>query len=435
MKQRRIDLSLEALLASEARLQRVLDGSEQGYWDWDLETDNFVVSEQFEAMQGFQLGERDLSPSNWSAVVHPTDLAKAKHSLALHLAGQTPYHDAEIRCWTKSGQWKYILTHGKVVKRDTNGKPLVISGTHTDISARKQADKKLQEQSELLDLAHDAIIVYNMRREIMFWNRGAERTYGWSHDEALNKNINQLLQTKFPQALAEIEQTVLRTGQWEGELEHATKDNSRIIVTSRWAVKRDEDNVPISIMEINRDITERQALLTKLELQARQDYLTGLNNRGYFMELAERELKKALRYGHHFTVLMLDIDHFKKINDSFGHKAGDLVLKSLAEIFRITLREGDIVGRVGGEEFVVLLPETNVDGAVTVAERIRHMVEMTPVSVSGSTIHFTVSIGGSEPTFQECTLDLLLNQADNALYQAKNSGRNRLCIGVSCRTD
>ncbi len=79
MKQRRIDTSLEALLASEARLQRVLDGSEQGYWDWDLETDNFVVSEQFEAMLGFQLGERDLSPSNWSAVVHPTDLAKAKH--------------------------------------------------------------------------------------------------------------------------------------------------------------------------------------------------------------------------------------------------------------------------------------------------------------------------------------------------------------------
>ena len=214
-----------------------------------------------------------------------------------------------------------------------------------------------------------------------------------------------------------------------------TKDNSRIIVTSRWAVKRDEDNVPISIMEINRDITERQALLTKLELQARQDYLTGLNNRGYFMELAERELKKALRYGHHFTVLMLDIDHFKKINDSFGHKAGDQVLKSLAEIFRITLREGDIVGRVGGEEFVVLLPETNVDGAVTVAERIRQTVETTTVSVSGSKIHFTVSIGGSEPTFQECTLDLLLNQADNMLYQAKNSGRNRLCIGVSCRTD
>ena len=150
MKQRRTDTTaLEALLASEARLQRVLDGSEQGYWDWDLETNNFVVSEQFETMLGFQLGERDLSPSNWSAIVHPVDLAKAKHSQELHLSGQTAYHDAEIRCWTKSGQWKHILTHGKVVKRDANGKPLVMSGTHTDISARKRADKKIQEQSEV----------------------------------------------------------------------------------------------------------------------------------------------------------------------------------------------------------------------------------------------------------------------------------------------
>ena len=293
------------------------------------------------------------------------------------------------------------------------------------------ADRKIQEQSELLDLAQDAIIVYNLNQEITFWNLGAERTYGWSAGEALNKNIGQLLQTKFPLPFVEIEQTVLRTGQWEGELEHTTKDSSRIIVASRWAVKRDEDNVPISIMEINRDITDRQALLTKLELQARQDYLTGLNNRGIFMELAERELKKTLRYGYPFTVLMLDIDRFKKINDSFGHKAGDLVLKTLAEVFRATLREGDTVGRVGGEELVVLLPETNADGAIAVAERIRSTVETMPVPVGDSTIKFTVSIGASKPIFQNCTLDILLGQADRALYQAKNEGRNRLCIGAS----
>lgn len=188
-------------------------------------------------------------------------------------------------------------------------------------------------------------------------------------------------------------------------------------------------------MEISRDITEHKALLTKLELQARQDYLTGLNNRGYFMELAEREIKKASRYGHNFTILMLDIDNFKLINDTYGHKAGDRVLVTLADIFRKTLRVVDIEGRIGGEEFAILLPETDREGAVIVAERLRSSVEDCEILLPSFDMPmcFTVSIGVSAPGSVDYNLDALLSQADDALYRAKHTGRNKVCVDLSYR--
>ncbi len=435
MKNKQMGEEALSLLESEARLKRVLDGSELGFWDWDLVHKQFIVSDRFESMLGYKPGEGNFSVENWAQHVHPDDLAKAIESINLHLAGQISCHQVELRCRTKSGEWKYILTHGKVVSRATDGTPLMMSGTHTDISERKLAEKQLHDQAELIELAHDAIIVRDMDYCVTFWNRGAERTYGWSHEEACNQKIHQLLQTQFPQPKEEIENILFRTGQWEGELQYTTKNGSQIVVASRWAVKRDENGRPVAIMEISRDITEHKALLTKLGLQARQDYLTGLNNRGYFMELAEREIKKASRYGHNFTILMLDIDNFKLINDTYGHKAGDRVLVTLADIFRKTLRVVDIEGRIGGEEFAILLPETDREGAVIVAERLRSSVEDCEILLPSFDMPmcFTVSIGISAPGSVDYNLDVLLSQADDALYRAKHTGRNKVCVDLSYR--
>ncbi|MDD2841402.1 MAG: diguanylate cyclase [Tolumonas sp.] len=430
MKNKKMGEEPLSLQESEARLKRVLEGSEQGFWDWELPSRQFIVSDRFETMLGYEPGEGDFSIDNWATHVHPDDLAKAIESINLHLAGKIPCHQVELRIRTKSGEWKYVLTHGKVVSWAEDGTPLMMSGTHTDITERKKAEKQVFEQAELLDLAHDAIIVLDINHIVTFWNRGAERTYGWSQEEVRDQDLHQLLETQFPQPLAEIEEILFRTGQWEGELEHVTKNGSRIVVASRWAVKRDENNRPIAIMEISRDMTERKALLTKLELQARQDYLTGLNNRGYFMELAEREIKKASRYGHNFSILMIDIDNFKIINDTYGHKSGDQVLITLADIFQKTLRVADIEGRIGGEEFAVFLPETDQESAAVVAERLRSSVENAEIPLHNGEVvmRFTISIGISTPTSADYNLYVLLSQADEALYCAKHAGRNKVCI-------
>jgi diguanylate cyclase (GGDEF)-like protein/PAS domain S-box-containing protein len=179
---------------------------------------------------------------------------------------------------------------------------------------------------------------------------------------------------------------------------------------------------------VMRDISERKRVEQELERQAQIDALTNLANRAHFMKLAEQELKRADRYGGPLTILMLDIDHFKKVNDTYGHECGDAVIRRFAELCRSSLRSHDIVGRVGGEEFAVMLPETDCTHARDVAELLRQRVEQTEVHARrGQVIRFTVSIGIACRTDVFHDLDALLAEADVALYRAKNSGRNRVC--------
>lgn len=173
---------------------------------------------------------------------------------------------------------------------------------------------------------------------------------------------------------------------------------------------------------------ENRYAYEELERRAYSDYLTGLANRRSFLEQAEIELSRVLRYGGNLSILMLDIDHFKQVNDTHGHKVGDLVLKKLSEICRSTLRDVDIIGRIGGEEFAVLLPETEGTQAKEVAERLRAAIDCNRISLdNGLPLHFSASLGVTTLCNKDINIDTLLNQADQALYQAKNSGRNRVC--------
>jgi diguanylate cyclase (GGDEF)-like protein/PAS domain S-box-containing protein len=178
-------------------------------------------------------------------------------------------------------------------------------------------------------------------------------------------------------------------------------------------------------------IEHRQAQ-EELKHRAHTDSLTGLANRGRFMELAELEMARSTRYGHPYAVLLLDIDHFKAINDMHGHKSGDAVLQALADVMRETLRGVDIIGRIGGEEFAVLLPETDISSASEVAERLRKAIAEAEIPAANQMpLHITVSIGVAPPLNQARQIDHVLRQADNALYQAKNSGRNRVCVAAA----
>jgi diguanylate cyclase (GGDEF)-like protein/PAS domain S-box-containing protein len=165
----------------------------------------------------------------------------------------------------------------------------------------------------------------------------------------------------------------------------------------------------------------------ELERRAYSDYLTGLANRRHFLELAESELARHLRYGRELSILMLDVDRFKQVNDTYGHKVGDLVLKNLSDVCRATLRNVDIVGRMGGEEFAVLLPETGSEHAMDAAERLRTAIAAAQVTLSGGLpLHSTASIGVATLSEKDADIDMLLNQADQALYRAKGEGRNRV---------
>ncbi|MFC4161308.1 sensor domain-containing diguanylate cyclase [Chitinimonas lacunae] len=181
------------------------------------------------------------------------------------------------------------------------------------------------------------------------------------------------------------------------------------------------------LIAVGIDVSERRALELELERQAQCDALTGLHNRGHFLQLAERELLRARRYGQGMALLMIDVDWFKSINDRFGHHIGDRALRTLADLCRQTLREVDAVGRLGGEEFAALLPNADINAAQAAAERLRASVEAGLLVLDdGHEIGFTISIGVAQLSEID-SLDSLLERADRGLYQAKRSGRNRVC--------
>lgn len=176
------------------------------------------------------------------------------------------------------------------------------------------------------------------------------------------------------------------------------------------------------------DITTRKNLENELEKFASTDPLTGAKNRRSFLGLFEIELARSQRYGHPLALLMLDIDHFKQINDSYGHDFGDRVLKLLVTESLDTLRASDLFCRWGGEEFVALLPETDPTEAATVTERLRTRIEQAElIHDDGGPVRFTVSIGYVIAHGGDCEVNSLLKTVDNALYEAKKQGRNRVC--------
>lgn len=162
------------------------------------------------------------------------------------------------------------------------------------------------------------------------------------------------------------------------------------------------------------------------EALARTDVLTGLANRRAFDEAVQREIRRAVRYGEPLALILTDIDRFKAINDTYGHHAGDQVLVNFAHTLRAAVREVDLVGRWGGEEFVILMPGTALEEARQAAERMRQAMATAPACCGEAAYAYTASFGVAAVTTAMPTLDDLLRRADQALYRAKENGRNRV---------
>ncbi len=187
-----------------------------------------------------------------------------------------------------------------------------------------------------------------------------------------------------------------------------------------------------------RMVTNLKKAKEELQFQATHDALTGLFNRRHVMEQLHQGVSQSLRYHHPYTLVMFDLDHFKQVNDVHGHAAGDLVLSKMAAMLKESVREGDVVGRWGGEEFVVLLPHTDSDGARRAAEQwLKNMAELSLLLESGATINISFSAGiasldhADQKAGVEALSEQLLVVADECMYAAKLAGRNRVCTPIN----
>ncbi|AQS36069.1 PAS domain S-box/diguanylate cyclase (GGDEF) domain-containing protein [Shewanella psychrophila] len=284
--------------------------------------------------------------------------------------------------------------------------------------------------SSVIDAAFDGIITMDDKQNIQLFNHAAEKIFGYSAEEIIGQSIAKLMKKKFRASHADyIKQFTDSDIQSRDML-------SRVMIS---AVRKDNSEFPVEItiskISINgnleftaiiRDISNRIAFIEKLQHQVNTDNLTGLNNRNRFEGQLNDTHHQYKRFGHNFSVLMIDLDRFKVVNDTYGHLIGDKVLQEFAKKAQDVLREVDILARFGGEEFIALLPNTKIEAAKEVANRIRVCISQQMVlSENHEAVTFTVSIGVAEIAADDDT-ESIVRRADEALYRAKNSGRNRV---------
>ncbi len=312
---------------------------------------------------------------------------------------------------------------------------MTILGSYAVINQRRSRIRLIESEGQIKSMSkasHDAFIMIDSAGTITFWNPAAEEMFGYTEAEALGKDLHDLITKP-----ADIEKAN------QGMLEFAKSGQGPVMnrVLEMDAIRKSGEVFPVerSVASFRfrgewyavgsvRDITARKQFERRLKEMATTDSLTGLSNRRYFMEQAEFQLQQAVRYERPLSIMMFDLDHFKRINDTYGHDAGDQVLQSVAKVVKEIFRSVDIIGRIGGEEFSVAMPETDLDNAKKAGERLRRGLMQARVKTQDKTIEFTASIGITQLTDQKTTLAQMLKQADESLYQAKKEGRNRVIV-------
>ena len=313
---------------------------------------------------------------------------------------------------------------------DSDGMIKGVIGVSRDISERVKTEKALRESEkrvrQIIENASDIIFSMDMDGRILEMSENWSRYMGYDISDIVGKDFYSFI---YPDDRENVEKSLIEIAvKNEGiSVDFRARSGNGLLkwYTCNSKLLRDEDNNPICIIGIARDITEKKKYFDKLQSEAELDPLTNVFNRRMLDYLLETEITKAENYKSVFTFIMIDLDFFKNVNDTYGHDKGDEVLKSCAEIFKNNTRQSDIIARYGGEEFVIIAPDTNPENGKMLAEKIRAVVEIYDFGLKDN---LTASFGVSSYMDND-TPELLMKRADKALYSAKQEGRNRVETG------
>ncbi|MFP4155342.1 MAG: PAS domain S-box protein, partial [Halothiobacillaceae bacterium] len=417
----------QALQRSEAELAEAQRIAHLGNWVSD-----FVVGEIRWSAEVYRIF--GLAPEQWEATheafmraVHPEDRERVSAAVAASLLPDGAVYDITHRILRPDGTVRHVYQCGHV-EFSATGEPLRMLGVVLDITDRFKLEEALRTQRDtahgVIDSLPGIFYMVSKTRSLSLWNLNLNRVTGLDDKALARLDMTDLF--------APEDRGRLETGLARALEEGQARLEARLIAADAGKVPYDlsmhrlDLNSETLLIGNGIDISERVRLEAELRWLATTDPLTGVFNRRHFMDRSHQALAAALQAGEELSLIMLDVDHFKSVNDRHGHEAGDRVLKGLASILSQQLREDDLVGRLGGEEFAVLLPGTDRQLARTVAERIRARIEASPVPIRCGVLHITASLGVATLDAHDETVDRLLVRADAALYCAKDAGRNRV---------
>jgi diguanylate cyclase (GGDEF)-like protein/PAS domain S-box-containing protein len=413
----------------ESRLRQALWGSGDEFWDWNLEHGTILRLGPEGAPGGHH--EESISADEWRAtMVHPDDLANLNHALAEHIAGRTEHFEVEHRVRGRGDEWTWVISRGRIVEHDADGKPLRICGTERDISALRAVDRDRRIAMEVIRNMSEAVSVTDLDYRFVSVNTAFTRMTGYAEHEVLGRDASLLNGSRHaPASYNQLRQTLAETGHWRGELWQRRKDGEEFLSWVELNEVCDASGQRTHMIAVLTDITDRKRAEQELRYLANYDTLTGLPNRALLGERLGAAVINARRSGQKVGLLFLDLDRFKHINDSLGHTTCDRTLKAAGARLRQCVRETDVVARLGGDEFTVVLENlTDMRGAEEMAQRLIQAFAR-PLSIAGTQeAVISPSIGiAMYPDHGQTPADLL-KCADTAMYQAKDRGRNTWAV-------
>jgi diguanylate cyclase (GGDEF)-like protein/PAS domain S-box-containing protein len=424
------------LLHSElGQLRRTLEESQRlahiGSWEWDLRSGEVFWSDEMYRLYGHDPGSIAVDQTTAMSHTHPEDRERRVNWIDRIHANPGTDVEESLRLLLPDGTVRPILARARL-DLDSEGLQLRVVGTNQDLSTEAHSRATERLLSQIVMSTSEAIYTVDLDMRVLSWNPGAERLYGYTAEEMIGRPLDVLLHESsdgrtWQESMERRARLLAGAVDFEEyETARRRKDGTIIQVAATTSPLRDHTGQIIGLVGSLRDITERRRAEAQLAYLANHDPLTGLFNRSRFEEELTEIAARARQHGFLAAVLMLDLDNFKYVNETYGHKVGDELAASIAGAIGERLQAGDVLARFGGDEFGILVADTTAEQAQELGAELLAAVREHELTAGGQQILVTASIGIVIFDGIEASPEEVLADADRAMYQSKERGRNRI---------
>jgi diguanylate cyclase (GGDEF)-like protein/PAS domain S-box-containing protein len=413
------------LAVAQQNLELAVRASNTGLWDWDIQTGRANFSPVWKSQLGYREDELENTFSTWESLLHPDDKEIALKRVADFLASDSsPYYEGEFRLRHKNGSYHWILARGEK-QTDHKGIALRMVGSHADFTERKRAEDRFR---SALQAAPNAMIMTDDKGKIVLTNSEADSLFGYTDTSLMGKSISDLIPAShrhlhashFLSYLDNSSERKMGEGRELYAL-HSDGHEFRVEIGLTPIFREEGRYILASIV----DITSRLQAERKIRQLIHYDSLTGLPNRHLLKESVQNKIGQAQKSGATIGILFLDVDHFKNVNDTLGHKIGDELLIEISHRLKANLLDEDIISRMGGDEFVIVAGNRDEQELGHLAEKLLIKIAK-PCQIDRHDMTVTASIGISIYPRDGKDFETLYQHADIAMYRAKHDGRNEL---------